>query len=55
MAAKCSDAVFEIGLTFGLIVHEIINMSQYREACGWTTAYRDSGEPEDWHHIVLFH
>lgn len=29
MAAKCSDTVFEIGLTFGLLVHEIINISQY--------------------------
>lgn len=55
MAAKCSDAVFEIGLTFGLLVHEKINISQYREACGWTAAYRDDGEPEHWHHVVLFH
>jgi len=53
MAAKCSEAVFEIWLTSGLLVHEIINISRYREACSWTSAYRVSGEPEDWHHIVL--
>lgn len=54
-AAKCSDAVFETGLTFGLPVHKIINICQYREACGSTTACRDDGEPENWHHVALFH
>lgn len=44
MAAKCSDAAFEIGFTFGVLVHEIINVSQYREACSWTTAYRGGGK-----------
>lgn len=45
-AAKCSVAVFETGLTFGLPVHKIISISQYREACGSTIACRDGGETE---------
>lgn len=52
MAAKCS--AFEIKLTFGLLVHEIINVSGSREACSWKTAHRVGGKPENWHH-VLFH
>lgn len=52
IAEKHSSAAFEIGLAFGLLVHEIIDVFGYRKACLWKTAYRAGGKPENWHQVL---
>lgn len=52
IAAKYSSAAFEIGLAFGLLVHEIIDVFGYKEACFWKTAHRAGGKPENWHQVL---